>query len=107
MHLEAHDELFGHSDFENLKIVSDLDLPAKAHLCRGSQGVWTGESGYFQICTVLQAWQAGIRISDLLTRLANRLLLLRTEAFNSQLICGAEHVCRHYGRRLRYSFLAG
>jgi hypothetical protein len=49
----------------NLEFVSDFNLPAKAHRCSRVQGVCTGESGYFQIGTLFQAWQTGIQISEL------------------------------------------
>ncbi len=47
-------------------IVSNFDLPAKADGCSIARGVCTGDSGYFQIGTLFQAWQAGIRISNFL-----------------------------------------
>jgi hypothetical protein len=47
-----------------------------------------------------------IRISDFVTWRTSRLLMIITEANYNQLICGAEHVCGHNGRRFWYALLA-
>ena len=54
---------------ESKRSADNFDLPAKAHRCRRAQAVCTGESGYFQIGTLFQAWQAGIRASNFLADL--------------------------------------
>jgi hypothetical protein len=53
-----------HLDIRNLIIVSNFDLPAKAHRCSRTRAVCAGDSGNFHIRMLLKTWQAGIRISD-------------------------------------------
>jgi len=60
-----HMGLFRSLEYSIFEFVSDFDLPAKAHRRCRARGVCNSEQAYFQIRTLLQAWQAGIRISNL------------------------------------------
>jgi hypothetical protein len=59
--------LFGSLEYSIFEFVSDFDLPAEAHWRCKARGVCTGNRACFHIHTLFQAWQAGIRISNLET----------------------------------------
>jgi len=58
---------FGHLNFGYLKIVSIFDLPAHAYLGRTLQPPQAVRQDQIGDVTLTWQWQAGIRISDLLS----------------------------------------